>query len=256
MTLTTATRRFLTQLEADGKSPLTISVYRRELDRFGRWLGAQTDVRRVTPDRLARYLTDPALQVTPSGTKRNARTMNRTRTVLRLLFGYLAMSGTLRHDPSRLLKNARTDRPLPTPMTEAEEARFVRSLDRGAKSAQGRRDRALFTLLLRSGMRLAAALALDVADLDLRTGTARSVGKTRARDGGRASPGRHAAAAALPRRGGNPRRRGLPQRARAAVVTPGPVPLPRAAGIRPDRAPAHGALAAAHVRDATAGTDG
>jgi hypothetical protein len=31
--------------------------------------------------------------------------------------------------------------------------------------------------LLRSGIRLAAALALDVADLDLRTGTARSVGK-------------------------------------------------------------------------------
>ena len=50
MTLTTATRRFLTQLEADGKSPLTISVYRRELARLGRWLGAQTDVRRVTPD--------------------------------------------------------------------------------------------------------------------------------------------------------------------------------------------------------------
>ncbi|MFN8180139.1 MAG: tyrosine-type recombinase/integrase [bacterium] len=177
MTLTTATRRFLTQLEADGKSPLTISVYRRELERFGRWLGTQTDVRRVSPDRLARYLTDPVLQVTPAGAKRNARTMNRTRTVLRLVFGYLTLAGTLRNDPSRLLKNARTDRPLPTPMSELEERRFVATLDRGAKSAPGRRDRALFTLLLRSGMRLAAALALDVADLDLRTGTARSVGK-------------------------------------------------------------------------------
>ncbi|MFN8177681.1 MAG: tyrosine-type recombinase/integrase [bacterium] len=177
MTLTTATRRFLTQLEADGKSPLTISVYRHELERFARWLGAGTDVRRVTPDRLARYLTDPSLQVTPSGTKRSARTMNRTRTVLRLLFGYLTLAGTLRHDPSRLLKNARTDRPTPTALTPQEERRFVQALDRQAMSPQGRRDRALFTLLLRSGMRLAAALALDVADLDLRTGTARSVGK-------------------------------------------------------------------------------
>ncbi|MFN8179299.1 MAG: tyrosine-type recombinase/integrase [bacterium] len=177
MTLTTATRRFLTQLEADGKSPLTISVYRRELARFARWLGATTDVRRVRPDAIARYLTDPALLVTPSGTKRNARTMNRTRTVLRLLFGYLAVAGTLRHDPSRLLRNARTDRPLPSPMTEAEERRFVHALDRNLGCREGRRDQALFTLLLRSGMRLAAALALDVADLDLRTGTARSVGK-------------------------------------------------------------------------------
>ncbi|MFN8179101.1 MAG: tyrosine-type recombinase/integrase [bacterium] len=177
MTLMTATRRFLTQLEADGKSPLTISVYRRELTRFARWLGATTDVRRVRPDALARYLTDPALLVTPSGERRSARAMNRTRTVLRLLFGYLTLARTLRHDPSRLLKNARADRPLASPMTEVEERRFVRTLDRGAKSAQGRRDRALFTLLLRSGMRLAAALALDVEDLDLRTGTARSVGK-------------------------------------------------------------------------------
>jgi hypothetical protein len=54
MTLTTASRRFLTQLEADGKSPLTISVYRRELDPFGRWLGAGKDVRTVRPDALAR----------------------------------------------------------------------------------------------------------------------------------------------------------------------------------------------------------
>jgi site-specific recombinase XerD len=177
MTLTTATRRFLTQLEADGKSPLTIPVYRRELDRFGRWLGPGTDVRTVRPDALARYLTEPALTVTPTGTKRNARTMNRTRTVLRLLFGYLTLAGTLRQDPSRLLRNARTDRPLPTPLSEAEERRFVRALDRNLRCREGRRDQALFTLLLRSGMRLAAALALDVADLDLRTGTARSVGK-------------------------------------------------------------------------------
>jgi site-specific recombinase XerD len=84
MTLSTATRRFFTQLEADGKSPLTISVYRRELERFGRWLGAGTDVRRVRPDALAGYLTAPSLMVTPTGTKRNARTMNRTWTVLRL----------------------------------------------------------------------------------------------------------------------------------------------------------------------------
>lgn len=80
MTLNIATRRFLTQLQADGKPPLTVSVYGPELERFGRWLGPTSHVRRVRPDTLARYLTDPSLQVTPAGTKRNARTMNRTRT--------------------------------------------------------------------------------------------------------------------------------------------------------------------------------
>jgi integrase/recombinase XerC len=177
MTLQTALARFLQQLEADGKSPLTISVYARELRRFVTWAKPRTDVRRVTPVLLARYLTDPALQVTPIGTKRNARTTNRTKTALRLLFGYLTLAGTLHHDPSRLLKNAKTDRPLPTPMTEAEERRFVKALEWNRRCREGRRDHALFTLLLRSGMRLAAALVLDLADLDLRTGTARSVGK-------------------------------------------------------------------------------
>ena len=43
--------------------------------------GAATNVRCVRPDTLARYLTDPAQQDTPSGARRSARTMNRTRTV-------------------------------------------------------------------------------------------------------------------------------------------------------------------------------
>jgi len=177
MTLQTALARFLLQMEADGKSPLTISVYARELRRFLAWAKPRTDVRRVSPVQLARYLTTPSLQVTPSGTKRSARTTNRTKTALRLLFGYLTLAGTLRHDPSRLLRNAKTDRPLPTPLSEAEERRFVKALERDRRCREGRRDHALFTLLLGSGMRLAAALALDVEDVDLRSGTARSVGK-------------------------------------------------------------------------------
>jgi integrase len=40
-------------------------------------------------------------------------------------------------------------------------------LRQGAASDIGKRDRVLFALLLRSGMRLAAALALDAEDLDL-----------------------------------------------------------------------------------------
>jgi integrase/recombinase XerC len=45
------------------------------------------------------------------------------------------------------------------------------------ESEIGRRDRVLFTLLLRSGMRLSAALALDVQHLDLAQGSAVSHGK-------------------------------------------------------------------------------
>jgi integrase/recombinase XerC len=179
MLLTTAARRFLTQLEADGRSPLTTRVYRGELDRFIKWAGAKNHADAIRPDAIAAYLTAPASRVSPDGTDRSTRTVNRTRTVLRLFFGYLADSGTIRQSPARLLRNGRTDRPIPTVLSKDEEKRLLAALNAAAKDREvGRRDRALFTLLLRSGMRLSAALALDVNDLDLAQGTAISrVGK-------------------------------------------------------------------------------
>ncbi|MBZ0269958.1 tyrosine-type recombinase/integrase [bacterium] len=177
MTSRTAIRRFVTQLEADGKSPLTTTVYRSELDRFARWLGSRP-IDRIRPDTLARYLTSPAALQSPAGYPRSARTVNRTRTVLRLFFAYLTEVGTVRRDPARLLKLARTDRGTPTSLTDDEVRRFRHALDVEAKATSiGQRDRALFTLLLDSGMRLSAALGLQVRDLDLETGTASTTGK-------------------------------------------------------------------------------
>lgn len=179
MHLKTAVRRFLTQLEADGRSPLTVQVYARELDRFARWAGVRKDVAAIRPETLAAYLTDPASRETPCGNARSTRTVNRTRTVLRLFFGYLADRGTIRQSPARLLRNGRSDRPIPTVLSRAEEKAIRVALDGAAKAgALGARDRALFLLLLGSGMRLSAALGLDAGDLDLKDGTAVSrVGK-------------------------------------------------------------------------------
>jgi site-specific recombinase XerD len=178
MTLRTAARRFLRQMEADGKSPLTIRVYHSELDRFFAWVGPRADVHRIRPEIIARYLTSPASLVSTDGTKRSTRTVNRTRTVIRLLFAYLADTGAIRRSPARVLKNAKTDPPVPVPLTNDEIKRFLHALDVIAEESDaGRRDRVLFTLLLRSGMRLSAGLALDVDHLDLTSGTATTNGK-------------------------------------------------------------------------------
>ncbi|GJM43202.1 MAG: tyrosine recombinase XerC [Gemmatimonadota bacterium] len=175
MLLTTAARRFLTQLEADGRSPLTVSVYRGELGRFTHWAGSRKHAEAIRPDTIAGYMTDPASRVSPDGTARSTRTVNRTRTVIRLFFGYLVDRGTLRQSPARLLRNGRTGRPIPTVLSRDEEREIRGALDLVAKKNEiGRRDRVLFTLLLRSGMRLTAALALDVQDLDLAQCTATS----------------------------------------------------------------------------------
>jgi site-specific recombinase XerD len=89
MLLTTASRRFLIQLEADGRSPLTTRVYRGELDRFE--VGRGEEPRRGHTPRRHRRLPDRTGKPrSPDGTDRSTRTVNRTRTALRLFFGYLA----------------------------------------------------------------------------------------------------------------------------------------------------------------------
>jgi site-specific recombinase XerD len=169
--LRTAIRRFLQQLEADGRSPLTVSVYGRELRRFAEWHGMAKLAERIRPPVIAKYLTSRAGRESRGARatgERSARTLNRARTSLRQFFAYLEEAGAVRRSPARALRSARTDPPLPVALNEDEEKRFLHALDVAAgESDVGTRDRALFTLLLRSGMRLSAALALDVTDLDL-----------------------------------------------------------------------------------------
>jgi integrase/recombinase XerD len=178
VTLRTAVRRFATQLAADGKSPLTVRVYRSELERLFAALGPRVPVRRIRPATLAKYLTSDACRLSPDGQPRSARTLNRTKTAIRLLFAYLVGAGALKESPARLLQNARLDAPLPVTLTEREERQFLHALAAEAgESEVGKRDRVLFTLLLKSGMRLSAALALNVDDLDLRNAVALTNGK-------------------------------------------------------------------------------
>jgi integrase/recombinase XerD len=178
MLLATAVRRFAVQMEADGKSPLTIRVYVAELERMGRKLGTRVPVRRIRPATLAEYLTSDACRLGRDGRARSARTLNRTKAAIRLLFAYLVDAGTLRESPARLLQNARLDPPLPVTLTEREERQFLHALAVEARESHvGRRDHVLFTLLLRSGMRLSAALALHVNHLDLSNGVAITNGK-------------------------------------------------------------------------------
>jgi len=64
-----------------------------------------------------------------------------------------------------LIRRARCGSPPPRALSEAEEARLVEVLGRGTDPAP-RRDRVLFTLMLRTGIRLGSALGLDVEDID------------------------------------------------------------------------------------------
>ena len=65
MNLTAAITRFARQQAADGRSGRTRAAYRRDLRTLVRWMGYDADVRRITPDALARFLTSDAVLRTP-----------------------------------------------------------------------------------------------------------------------------------------------------------------------------------------------
>jgi len=98
--------------------------------------------------------------------------MNALRSSVKGFFGYLHRAGVLASDPSRLVRRAQCG-PAPLKSLTVYESDSLLGVlaERGPWEAQ--RDRALFTLLLRTGLRLGSALALDIGDLDLVSGEIR-----------------------------------------------------------------------------------
>lgn len=171
MTIEQAGEAYLLQVQANGRSPLTLDVYRREVGWFVEWVGSGCAVEKIDSSVLAKYLTQPEMG------RRHARTVNRTRTVLRGLFAYLHDTGVIPNNPARVLKQARLDPPLPRALSQNEEARFRAVLAKLPDTRVGRRDRLLFTLLLETGMRIGAALDIRVEDIEWDAGVIRSTGK-------------------------------------------------------------------------------
>jgi putative transposase len=118
MRLSTAIKRFDTQLQADGKSRRTRGTYLRDLNTLRDWLGRDPDVMSITSAKLAKYLATnanggPAISV------------NRTKTAIRMFFKFLTDAGYLKANPARLIKNGRTEPKTPEYLKPAREGWHV-----------------------------------------------------------------------------------------------------------------------------------
>jgi site-specific recombinase XerC len=82
---------------------------------------------------------------------------------------FACAAGYARVDPARLVRRARCPAPQPQGLTEAEAERLIAVLATAGTEAE-RRDQALFVTMLKTGIRLGTAVALDVRDLDLDAG--------------------------------------------------------------------------------------
>ena len=161
MRLLEALDAYLLQLAADGRSPHTIAQYNRHVRAFAMWLGPDRQLDAITTNDVARFMTAPA---TLEG--RSTATTNSLRTSLRAFFSFGHAAGFVPHNPARLLRLAIRSPGPPRGLSDDEVTRLMDGLTL-SQGACARRDHLLVAIMLRAGLRLGSALALDRGDIDV-----------------------------------------------------------------------------------------
>ena len=161
-----ARRAFLAWLTDERRaSPLTVAAYGADLADFlgflTRHLGAEPDLAALAALRAADVRAWLAAQAMAG---LGAATRARHLAAVRSLFRYLARRHGVSNAQLRLLAAPRVRRPLPRALTEPDARRVVADIgEMSDAAAVAARDVALFTLLYGCGLRIAEALALNVA---------------------------------------------------------------------------------------------
>ena len=172
MRLLSALDRYVTQLRADGRSIHTVGQYCRYIRCLDGWLRARRrsrDVRTITAETLAEFLTSPAARVRPDGKPKREVSVNALRSSLRAFFAYCQAAGYASRNAAQLVRRARCASPPPRALPEADCRRLLATLA-AAKGPIARRDEIFVRLMLTTGIRLGSALAIETADVDLRHG--------------------------------------------------------------------------------------
>jgi integrase/recombinase XerD len=153
-----------------GLAENTLESYARDLLAFNGFVsGRGMDLSEVSGDVLTLYLA----RLKSRGLA--ARSLARTASSLRGLYGFLAAEGLIEEDPAALLENPRLGRRLPDVLTRAETARLLESPD--ASTRLGARDRTMLELLYAAGLRVSELITLAPLDFDAQAGLLRVFGK-------------------------------------------------------------------------------
>ena len=163
LTIGEALAAFVEQLNADGRSEHTIAQFKRHIRLLDRAIGVSASS--IAPHHLAAFLNSSAAKTTPDGREKRATSMNSLRSSLRMFFAFIHASGFIASNPARLIKRARCGRRPPRSISDAD-VQAICTLVRASVRAHARRDAALLTVLLDTGLRISSALSLDIEDVD------------------------------------------------------------------------------------------
>lgn len=172
MKLEAALSRYITQLRADGRSPHTVGQVTRHVRLLGRWLANESDsleVAGLTHEHLAGFLASDAATLTGEGRPKKPASLNALRSSLKTFGAYIHAAGYCSRNPAALVRRAICGDPIPRALTERQVQRLFAAMEADETPA-ARRDRALFGLMLATGIRLSSALAINVEDIDLDEG--------------------------------------------------------------------------------------
>ena len=163
---------FLHYLMAEcGVSPNTLAAYRSDIVRFARWRADNAPGPLVNIDigKLSGYLEHLARSgLADSSIGRNLASLSS-------YFRFLVFDGRLTENVARLLSAPAVWDQLPTVLGPVAVDKLLSTPS--ADTPIGRRDRAALETLYATGCRASEVVGLRPADLDLRAGTARCVGK-------------------------------------------------------------------------------
>ena len=158
-------------LNAANLSPKTISLYTTAATRLAAWLdgnGYSVDVGEVGRDQIERYVSWLLGRVSDS-------TANQEYRSLQQFFRWLFEEGDISVNPFNRMRPPRIEQKEVPVISTDDIAALLRACE-GA-GFEDRRDKALFTMLLDTGARLAEIAGLRVADIDWDLGVALVVGK-------------------------------------------------------------------------------
>lgn len=132
MNLSQAIDSFTNQLAANGRSPLTLETYGRDLNLLLSFAGDIT-VSDLTPDLINRFVLSDAVQLSSAGEQKSEVTIGRTKAALKSFGRFLADVGALSADPARGLQIKRVSRKQPAFFTAAEQKRLLKAVSATAR---------------------------------------------------------------------------------------------------------------------------
>jgi integrase/recombinase XerD len=153
-----------------GLSPNTLTAYRRDLSKFEAFAKKRKlALAGVTRDDLVDFLATLYRQ------KLESKSVARNLVTLRNFFRHAQINELVKSDPSENLESPKVRRSLPGYLKLGDVEKLIAQPD--PKTPLGLRDRAMLEVLYSTGLRVSELTGLCVADIDLKVGSVRCIGK-------------------------------------------------------------------------------